>query len=127
MKAIKLKESEKYQIEIELSLQDTDPNRTRGKHWSQVRKSQRVIKNEIAILSRSKLPKTPLQNFKISVTRFGAKALDWDNFVASLKPAIDGLTLAKIIKDDSWKYIRHIETDQQISKERKLIIKVMEC
>lgn len=116
-----------YSIEIELNLYNTDPNRTRGKHWTVVRKTQRQIKQEIKLLTRGKTPKTPLSKFKISIVRYAVKEMDWDNLVASLKPAIDALHLSQIIKNDSWKYIRHIDIDQVKSKtERKLVIRVEE-
>ena len=45
---------------------------------------------------------------------------------ASLKPFIDALKLSKVIKDDSWEYIKKIDVDQVKSKEKKLLIMVQE-
>ena len=116
-----------YSIQLEISLHNTDPNRTRGKHWSQIRKTGNAIKREIALLSKGNRPKTPLDKFKIKIVRHAVKEMDWDNLVASLKPAIDALHLSQIIKNDSWKYIRFIDIVQVKSKtERKLVITVEE-
>lgn len=68
----------------------------------------------------------PLENFNLSITRHGARALDYDNLISSFKPFIDGLVLSKIIENDSWRFIRQINTDQKIGKEKKLVITVTE-
>jgi Holliday junction resolvase RusA-like endonuclease len=115
-----------YQLEIEVSTQETDANRRRGKHWSFSHSADVKIKTEIYWLSKDKLPEKPLEKFLLSITRHGAKKLDYDNLIGSFKPAIDGLVKAKIIKDDNWTYIKHIDVDQVISPHRKLVIKVDE-
>ena len=68
----------------------------------------------------------PLEKFNLSITRHGARALDYDNLISSFKPFIDGLVLSKIIENDSWRFIRQINTDQKIGKEKKLVITVRE-
>jgi Holliday junction resolvase RusA-like endonuclease len=115
-----------YSISFEIAYHPTDANRMRGKNWTNTKKLFDSIKQEVYYSSLGKTPPSPLTAFKISITRLGAKYLDWDNFVSSLKPVIDGLTLAKIIKDDGWTYIRNIELDQIKSKESKLQISVIE-
>lgn len=117
-----------YILEIELDYLATDPNNILGRHWRSKHGRFQKIKNDIAKLAHGKTPPEPLTKFKISVTRKARGYLDWDNLIASLKPAIDGLTLAGIIKDDNWKYIRHIDVDQIPAKgeEKKLLIRVEE-
>ena len=115
-----------YSLSLEIAYRPTDANRMRGKHWTGTKKLFDSIKQEVYYSSLGKTPPSPLTAFKISITRLGVKFLDWDNFVSSLKPVIDGLTLAKIIKDDKWEYIKNIELDQIKSKESKLRISVIE-
>jgi len=114
-----------YSLTIELSGLETDPNRLNGVDWRDKYNRFESVKREIFLFSRGKTPETPLTDFKISVMRIGPKTFDWDNLVASLKPAIDGLTMSGIIFDDNWNFIKSIEIDQAISKtEKKLIITV---
>ena len=115
-----------YSLEFEIRTQDTDANRTKGHNRFKVHSIYKSIKQEIDLITRNKRPEKPLESFKISITRYGARCLDYDNLISSLKPFIDGLTLSGIIIDDSWKYIKQINTDQKISTEKKLVIRVDE-
>jgi Holliday junction resolvase RusA-like endonuclease len=115
-----------YRLCIEVDIQKTDPNKLLGCSPRLKHRLFSKIKSDIAKICQGRGPEKPLEKFKITVIRHGVKFLDWDNLVASLKPSIDGLTLAGIIKDDSWNFIRHIEVDQVKSKEKKLIINVVE-
>lgn len=115
-----------YQIEIEIGTQATDSNRILGVNKYAKHAVFERVKREMALLIRGRAPEKPLENFKISVTRYGSRALDYDNFIASLKPFIDSLTLNGVIIDDSWRYLKQINTDQKISAEKKLVIRVEE-
>lgn len=115
-----------YQIEIEIPVLETDPNKTRGRHWTTTSTNNQKIKMLVKSKVAWNVPEKPLENFKISVTRIGPRTLDWDNLIASFKGYIDALKVSGIIKDDSWKYIKQINTDQKIGTEKKLIIKVEE-
>jgi Holliday junction resolvase RusA-like endonuclease len=115
-----------YKLEIEIPTEATDANKTmRGNKFAHNAVKQK-IKRDIELLVRNKKPEFPLELFKISVTRHGARALDWDNLISSLKAYIDGLVVSGIIANDSWRYVRQINTDQKIGKEKKLVIKVEE-
>ena len=115
-----------YSLELELAVESTDSNKILGRDWRAKHQIFERVKKEVFFKTRNKTPEQPLENFTISVLRQSAKTLDYDNFMASLKPYIDGLRLSGIIQDDSWQYIKHIEVDQVISKDRKLIISVKE-
>jgi hypothetical protein len=118
---------DKYILEIEVDLRETDPNRTRGQHWTQVRRRWSSVKKDIQLLTAGRRPAKPLESFRVSIVRYAVKEMDWDNLVASLKPAIDALHRFQIIKNDSWKYIKGIDIEQVKSKEeRKLVIRVEE-
>lgn len=117
-----------YSIDIELDYMATDPNNILGRHWRTRHGRFSKIKRDISLLTSGKAPEKPLTKFKISVIRRAGGLLDWDNYVASLKPVIDALILSGIIQNDSWKFIRHIDVDQVVTrkKEKKLFIKVEE-
>ena len=115
-----------YSLELELAVQSTDSNKILGRHWRSKHEVFERVKNEIFLKTRGKNPALPLENFKISVTRYSKRTLDYDNFIASLKPYIDGLKLSGIIKDDSWQYIKQINTDQKISSDMLIKLKVEE-
>jgi len=116
-----------YSLTLEIDLHVTDPNRTTGKHWAQIRRPKAAIKKAIHLITRGKTPQKPLEKFKLKIVRHASKEMDWDNLVASLKAPIDALHLSQIIKNDSWKFIRNIEIDQVKSKtERKLVITIEE-
>lgn len=116
----------KYSIELELAIESTDSNKILGRNWRAKHGIFERVKDEIFFKTRNKTPVKPLENFKITVLRFSTKTLDYDNLIASLKPYIDGIKNAGIIKDDSWKYIRNIPVGQEISQDKKLLIKVSE-
>jgi Holliday junction resolvase RusA-like endonuclease len=115
-----------YSLSLELDIHKTDPNKMLGRNKFAKHSVFKKVKAEIHKLCLGKRPPEPLTSFHISATRYCLSFMDWDNFVSSLKPVIDGLVLAKVIKDDSWTYIKHIETDQVKSKIPKLIIEVRE-
>jgi Holliday junction resolvase RusA-like endonuclease len=115
-----------YRLELELPLARTDANKTRGMNKFKLYSIHKKIKDQIYKQSLGKLPAAPLTSFQISVHRFSSKFMDYDNLISSLKPALDGCTLAKIIKDDKWEFIKHINVEQTKSKEKKIIITVEE-
>jgi hypothetical protein len=115
-----------YCLTIDVSIEKTDPNRILGVHKYAKHRIFNSVKQEINKLTHGKRPISPLTSFQISATRHSGKFLDWDNLVASLKPFIDGLVLSGVIKDDNWNFIKHINTDQVKSKEKKIVITVKE-
>lgn len=115
-----------YSLTIEIPTEATDANRTKGSNRFAHHSLFKKIKQDIELLVRAKRPDMPLEKFNLSITRHGARALDYDNLISSFKPFIDGLVLSKIIENDSWRFIRQINTDQKIGKEKKLVITVRE-
>lgn len=113
-----------YSITFEINGGASDSNRILGVNRYIKHKIFSQIKEEVRLATLGKTPETPLIKFRIKVIRHGKKYLDYDNFIASLKPAIDGVKMAGIIEDDNWHLIRSIEVDQVISREPKLVIEV---
>jgi Holliday junction resolvase RusA-like endonuclease len=115
-----------YSLTIELSASAADSNSILGVNKFTKGKIMKQAKLEVYHLVKGKAPKEPLTRFLITATRHGVRYLDYDNFIASLKPSIDGLTMGGIIQDDSWDFIKHISVDQVKSKEKKLVLTVEE-
>lgn len=118
--------SNTYTLELEVNLANSDSNRILGVNKFVKHKIFKQVKNDIHLLSLGKRPLVPLTSFHISAVRHSPKFLDFDNLISSLKPFIDGLTLAKVIEDDSWEFIKNIAVDQVKSKTKKLVITVRE-
>lgn len=119
----------KYSLEIEVPYVETDPNQMFRLAWRGRKGKFDRIKTSIQALTAGKRPAKPLEKFKISITRRATAYLDWDNLVASLKPAIDALKMSGIIIDDGWGYIRHVDVDQEKTKKgvkKSILIRVEE-
>lgn len=51
---------------------------------------------------RNRLPPSPLQKAHLKLVRRYYRTLDFDGLVGSMKPVVDALVTAKVLKDDSW-------------------------
>ena len=120
--------SSMYNLELTIDIAPTDSNRILGRNHFAKHTIFKKVKAQVHYLSLGKLPPLPLKSFRISATRFSPKFMDFDNFVSSLKPVIDGLKLAKVIQDDKWELLNgsNYSVDQVKSKDKKIIIKVEE-
>jgi len=63
-------------------------------------------------------PNKPLRKFKITVIRYYSRYLDFDNAVASVKPLIDGMKHAGVIKDDTFRMTGKWDVDQVLRPKR---------
>ena len=115
-----------YSLKIEAPIHATDSNRILGVNRYAKHAIFKKVKEQINILCLGKTPAHPLKSFQISAIRHSPKFMDYDNFIASLKPFIDALVLSGVIQDDSWLFIKNINIDQVKSKEKKMIIKIEE-
>jgi len=62
--------------------------------------------------------KPPFTKCIVTVTRHGARPLDWDNMGGGLKFLLDALVKNKIIKDDNPKCITELNLRQVKSKRK---------
>lgn len=115
-------------LELEIISKAPSLNQLLSKGWKFRHFSFLKIKNEIKLKTSGYLPASPLKKFKISINRHATRTLDFDGFVASLKPIIDGLVMARVIHDDTWDLINHIEVSQTKVKKpnQKILLKVWE-
>lgn len=56
----------------------------------------------IACSTSLKLPPRPLEKAQITLVRYSHRMLDFDGLVGSMKPVVDGLVTAGVLKDDSF-------------------------
>lgn len=122
-------ETVKYSILIDIPYIESDPNQMFRLAWRGRKTKFDKIKTSIAALTVGKRPEQPLEKFNISIVRHASAYLDWDNLIASFKPALDALKMAGIIADDGWGYIRHVDVDQVKTKKgvkKRLVIEVRE-
>ena len=92
-----------FSITFKVSGKPERLNKTLQLHWG-----KRAVLNKrwydiIHYAVIRKLPPKPLEKFTIKVVLFNNRHLDFDGSVGSLKPLIDGLERAGVIKDDSYK------------------------
>ena len=91
------------------------PNGSHG-HWAKKARDRKMWR---ALVESKCIGKNPLRPFTvcaIEITRFCKRKLDYDNFVASCKPVVDGLIDGKIIADDSDKIVIERKYIQEINK-----------
>lgn len=111
-----------YKLSIRVNLSATDSNRILGVNKFTKHKIFQAVKEEVLALCYGKKPEAPLEKFHLEIIRESPRMLDYDNFVASLKPTIDGLKLSGVIKNDSWKYVNPRTTSfEQIKGEKKTL------
>lgn len=116
-----------YELTFEIPLYETDSNRILGVNKFAKGRRMKSVKRHVSILCHGKQPATPLKKFFLTTVRYGKRRMDDDNLHSMLKPYVDGLKVAGIIYNDSWKYLnpKNTHRDQVISQaEEKFIITV---
>lgn len=119
----------KYSLEIEISIAPTDSNKILGRNKFAKHSIFKKVKNEVIKATLGKRPANPLTSFQITATRHSSRFLDYDNLIASLKPAIDGLKLSKVILDDNYNLLNRANyfPEQVKSTEKKIVLRVEEA
>lgn len=92
-----------YYLKIEINDLPKLGNRVLRRHhfanYSDKKKWHSIINLHVI----NQRPRYPLKKAKLKFTRCFWRVCDWDGFVTSLKPVVDGLVLAGVIVDDSYK------------------------
>jgi homospermidine synthase len=118
---------ERFSLTIALPVFKTDSNSILGVNKYAKGRTMKAVKTSVVHACRNLQPKKPLEKFHITAIRYGAKNLDDDNFHSLLKPYVDGLKAAKIIIDDSWKYLKPKDmTRDQVRGAPMIILTVTE-
>lgn len=60
-----------------------------------------------------KAPPAPLKKAQVSFVRHSFRMLDFDGVVGSLKPVMDALVAAGVVKDDAWGIVGAWSVDQK--------------
>jgi hypothetical protein len=127
-------------IEVSLGGHPPGPNVTRGQHWGEAAKTAAIWKRDTmfelqeATRRAQKMGKDPgfpwaAVDMAVTFRYTTAGRRDVGNCIAALKPVIDGLPAAGIIKDDSSTYLDDIRAIVQrtIHVQREIVILVRRC
>ena len=92
-----------YELEMRIPELPVSLNILLRMHWQKRNRYNNHWYKQISLASNGKKPKKELEQFKLTFIRYSNRFLDFDGCVGSLKPIVDGLIHAGIIKDDSYK------------------------
>lgn len=54
-----------------------------------------------------------MKRARIRLVRHAYRTLDYDGLVGSMKPVVDALVTARVLKDDSWNVLGRWDVDQK--------------
>lgn len=101
-----------YLLELSIPWAPTSLNKTLRSHFRKRQKSNLEWDSYIWAETRGKLPEKPLEFASICLVRHSHRTLDYDGLVGSMKPVVDALVSAKVLKDDSWAVLGRWHVDQ---------------
>jgi len=118
-----------YKLRLEFDLVPVSLNKLLTMHFQDRRKYNQYWYFEVAEKVGKDLPDQPLKRADIRIVRMYYRFLDYDGLVGSMKPVVDGLQHAKVIKSDSWKCTNvWTVTQKKYEKgEEKLIVEVRDA
>jgi hypothetical protein len=102
-----------YRLSLDIDHLPKALNKSLRTHYHQLNKEKKRWHELIILLTLRNRPASPLPKANLKITRHYYRSLDYDGLVGSLKPVVDGLIHAQIIKDDSWGVLGAWEVDQQ--------------
>lgn len=121
-------------LEFFLAGHPPSPNMTVRWHWARRARERRTWRDATVWAAREALPRSSLSGqFKpvsvIVTFVYGVKRTrDRDNLVASLKPVLDGLVDARVLKNDGPEHLRHLGVEEEVSARRAgIYVKVIEA
>jgi hypothetical protein len=119
----RLESTAKVLLEVWLDGLPSNPNVTRGAHWSKLYSEQQEWKRTAWLLARSAYHGKPLDRAHVHYFIFvgDQRAHDADNLIASLKPVQDGLK-GVVLLDDS---IDNIEVTYTFSREKPRGVRIV--
>lgn len=100
---------------VKLSIHSLPDSLNKGLRTNRFKYNSKNKKWDFLILGiiRNKLPPQPLEKAHISIVRHFYRTLDFDGLVGSMKPVVDALVSAGLIKDDSWNCVGPWTIDQK--------------
>lgn len=98
---------------LEIPRVPPSPNDLLGYHWRHRQRNQKVWGDEvvIALINGGYVGhRIPYERAKVIIDRRSRGQLDPDNLVGCVKPILDGLRRANVLKDDTPKHIELVVT-----------------
>ena len=127
-------------LEVTLAGIPPGPNQQRGQHWGRIADTATFWKGQTTTLIREAVrraqkanhdPRFPWPAVDVEVTfRYTtANRRDVGNLIASLKPVLDGLVTAGVIKDDSYVYLDDVRAvvQRRLAASREIVLLVRRC
>lgn len=102
-----------YQLNLKFPVVPKSLNKElRGHRFARMR-SNRSWDLLVASLVRNQLPPAPLTKARLKIVRRFYRTLDYDGLVGSMKPVVDALVTAGVLKDDSWNVLGAWDVTQE--------------
>jgi Holliday junction resolvase RusA-like endonuclease len=127
-------------IEVILPGIPPGPNQQRGQHWGRMADTATFWKGVTTTVLREATRRAqrmghdphfpwPAADVEVTFRYTTANRRDVGNLIASLKPVLDGLPLAGVIKDDSYMYLDEVRAvvQRRLAREREIVILIRRC
>lgn len=106
------------------------PNASSGQHWGTIARSRTKFRGDAKLLALPfvRARGQPLDRARITVTivRRGGRPFDPDNIMALVKPVIDGIVDAHLLRDDGPRYVEYAPAQQRLGPCKMTIIELVE-
>jgi hypothetical protein len=91
-----------YSISLSFDTLPKSLNKKLRSHYHRLNRESKAWDLMVEAQTFGKKPHSPLDKATLTITRHSYRMLDFDGLVGSMKPVVDALVSAGIIKDDSW-------------------------
>lgn len=102
-----------YELRLSIPALPAANNVKLRQHWGVQRREGKEWDNTIHYETVGKKPPAPLEKAQVAFVRHSDRMLDFDGLVGSLKPVMDALVEARIVKDDAWSIVGAWTVDQK--------------
>jgi len=86
----------------------------RPAHWAVKNRASNDFHDSVCAMAREIAPTEPLAAVVVKyVSMYCGKQLDRDNLIIGMKPALDALTTARVIEDDSPEFVKDIKVEYE--------------
>ena len=107
------RESGHYVLSLVIPWLPSSLNRMIRSHRFKNHHQNVVWDNYILGETQHKRPPQPITRARIRLVRHSYRMLAYDGLVGSMKPVVDAIVSARILKDDSWKTLGQWVVDQK--------------
>lgn len=106
------------------------PNASSGRHWGTIARDRRKFRGDAKLLALPfvRARGQPLDRVRITITivRHGGRPFDPDAAISLVKPIIDGIVDAGLLRDDGPRYVEYAPAQQRLGPHKMTIIELVE-